>query len=432
MRGRKRKNPLPVDESRPINLPPGQLLNSGDSQDFAPVNTYAVEGGQMIIDFDFYSERLTGQTQIKSQKGLPSGQQIQDSLSQSIVREPMRLLTLMPSLSVLERRIYWLVLAQIRSHQYRTDSGNDSMKRYTFHFHVSEILSNEDSRHTVWYIKEVVKQLGDRKILWEDHGNRYTQIPIFTLTDYEVGQARLTVQVHHALLPGFLMLGNNFAQYEIRMAMRLTSEYAQVLYTWLSKNLFRKTWEIELVEFKRIMNVQGKAYNEFSNLRQRVLDLAINQINTLTNLTVSYKTLLVGRKVNSLVFTMILNEEKQARKNDKKQEKTSLTSQIKGNLPDESMEEAYAENSREELNAALDEIINMPGKEKKDYAEKVLTLHYSWLDPAIKQQILDNVLFIDRFCVVDIYIAKAKVRPDKIPAYMMKSVFNPKTKKNGK
>ncbi|GAB2546536.1 replication initiation protein [Spirosoma aerophilum] len=356
------------------------------------------ENNQLAIDF--YSETVK-KSNTKSQSFELHSAQTNELIVKSIVREPMRLLHALMHLTVLERRLYWLVLNQIRNIQYRNP---DQVKPYgalTFYFHSSDIIAN-DVKWSVTYIKDMIKLLGKRAVDWETEEGVYTHLTVFPTAQYIRGKGVIMLQLHPLLIPGFLELGNNFAQFELYAALKLTSEYAQLLYSYLSRHAWRGKWVIELMAFKEIMGATSKSYEEFSNIRIRILEPAMEQISKFTDLDVSYVTLGVGRKVSSLEFTIAFKEVNSS----------EASQEIK-------------EISKHKLKEALEMIANYTLEEKQIFAHASLRDYYNQFSADEKHQILNTPEYLNRFCIAECYISSGQVARDKHDAYMRKSVFYP-------
>ncbi|SFF28736.1 replication initiation protein [Spirosoma endophyticum] len=356
------------------------------------------ENNQLAIDF--YSETVK-KSNTKSQSFELHSAQTNEMIVKSIVREPMRLLHALMHLTVLERRLYWLVLNQIRNIQYRNP---DQVKPYgalTFYFHSSDIIAN-DVKWSVTYIKDIIKLLGKRAVDWETEEGVYTHLTVFPTAQYIRGKGVIMLQLHPLLIPGFLELGNNFAQFELYAALKLTSEYAQLLYSYLSRHAWRGKWVIDLNAFKEIMGATSKSYEEFSNIRIRILEPAMEQISKFTDLDVSYVTMGVGRKVSSLEFTIAFKEV---------------------NSLEASRE--IEETSKHKLKEALETVANYTLEEKQIFAHASLRDYYSQFTADEKHQILNTPEFLNRFCIAECYISSGQVGRDKHDAYMRKSVFFP-------
>ena len=352
------------------------------------------------LAIDFYSETVK-KSNTKSQSSDLNSAQTNDLIVKSIVREPMRLLHALMHLTVLERRLYWLVLNQIRNIQYRDPGQIKPYGTLTFYFHSSDIVVN-DVKWSVTYIKDMIRELGKRAVDWETKEGVYTHLTVFPTAQYIRGKGVIMLQLHPLLIPGFLELGNNFAQFELYAALKLTSEYAQLLYSYLSRHAWRGKWVIDLNSFKEIMGASKKSYEEFSNIRIRILEPAMEQISRYTDIDVSYVTMGVGRKVNSLEFTIAFKEANSQEANKE-----------------------IEETSRQKLKEALETINNYSWEEKQLFAHGSLRDYYNQFTSEEKQLILNNPDYLNRFCTAECYISTGQVGRDKHDAYMRKSVFYP-------
>lgn len=105
-------------------------------------------------------------------------------------------------------------------------------------------------------------------------------------------------------IPLFINLSKGYSQFQLQMALKLTSEYAQGLYPWLSSFAHSGWWRISIEELRRHVNLEDSEYHLFADLRRRVIDMALTQINTHSDLDVTYKTLKQGKAVVGLEFAI--------------------------------------------------------------------------------------------------------------------------------
>ena len=69
-----------------------------------------------------------------------------------------------------------------------------------------------------------------------------------------------------------------------------------------------KTFDID--ELKHLLMVDGiKSYDDFSLFRKKVLEMALKEINSLTDLNVSFETIKRGRKVEKVKFRIDTKEQ---------------------------------------------------------------------------------------------------------------------------
>lgn len=105
------------------------------------------------------------------------------------------------------------------------------------------------------------------------------------------------------VVPLITRLEKHFTSYEIKQVSQLTSKYAIRLYEILIAWRTVKTTYLELAEFREKIGLGEKEYPTMDNLKRRVLEPAINQINKYTDLTVKYEQKKRGRTIVGFSFS---------------------------------------------------------------------------------------------------------------------------------
>ena len=96
-----------------------------------------------------------------------------------------------------------------------------------------------------------------------------------------------------------------YFRYGLRGIISLTSRYSYVLFTYLERNRFRKTWEISLDELKEILKCENdESYNEFKIFNQRILKRCQKEIQEKTECRFTYEPIRKGRSVAAIRFTV--------------------------------------------------------------------------------------------------------------------------------
>jgi plasmid replication initiation protein len=106
------------------------------------------------------------------------------------------------------------------------------------------------------------------------------------------------------VIPLITHLEKQFTSYELEQVSSLSSTYAVRLYELLIQ--WRSTCEtpvFDLVEFRNRLGVGQDEYVRMSDFKKRVLDLAIEQINEHTDITVKYDQHKAGRVITGFSFT---------------------------------------------------------------------------------------------------------------------------------
>ena len=102
-----------------------------------------------------------------------------------------------------------------------------------------------------------------------------------------------------------------YAYLDLRIIKQLDNKHSISLYEILKDYINLKSITFEIEEFKKAIDLKETQYKRFNGLREFVLDPAIEEINTKTDLKVSYEKISQGRKVTHLKFFI---SEKKAKK----------------------------------------------------------------------------------------------------------------------
>lgn len=134
----------------------------------------------------------------------------------------------------------------------------------------------------------------------------------------EDSSANIILRFAPELVPHIYDLTDNFTKLDFKELAKLDTPFAMRLYQLVSQyRRFRKlrnesgiveTPEILFEELKQRVGLAGK-YEQFSIFRRDVLEPAVKKINHFTDLTISYKTTLKGRKVAGLIFAVLDQKE---------------------------------------------------------------------------------------------------------------------------
>jgi plasmid replication initiation protein len=105
------------------------------------------------------------------------------------------------------------------------------------------------------------------------------------------------------VIPLITRLEENFTWYELEQVAGLKSAYAVRLYELLIQwRTTGKTPEFKLEEFRNQMGLSTGDYPRIDNLKSKVLDLAVEQINEHTDIIVTYEQVKTGRAITGFTF----------------------------------------------------------------------------------------------------------------------------------
>ena len=125
----------------------------------------------------------------------------------------------------------------------------------------------------------------------------------FSMFRYNGGKGTITVRFDPALKPYLLQLKEQFTKYRLENILKFKSVYSIRMYelakSWEAKGVF----EISVEDLRKIFGLEGK-YKLYNDLKRYVLERSLKEINSLSDIRLSYKEKKQGRKVANLVFTI--------------------------------------------------------------------------------------------------------------------------------
>lgn len=315
-----------------------------------------------------------------------------------VVRHPNLLMSSRMDLSMLERKIFFLCLREIKAIQAIQSAEIKPFQEINFAVDPKEVTAARVGQS----FKKVISDIKKKQIEWNDSkGNRVSDV-IYIRSIYVNGVIHLLL--NYKLFPLFLDLSRGYTDYEIDNVLALTSEYAQILYPEFCRKLsLRPEWKLTLKELRHLLIIKDGQYLVFRDFKRRVLDTAITQINRLTDLTASYKLVKVGRQVESIVFSF------------HKAKKLSLKEQARKELI-------------AEINKEVEKVMETNYLKLVSIATDILQRQYPTFTLSQSESIVQNKDLLTNFIRADIY---ANQLPDIIDrqAYVAEAVFGYKKAK---
>lgn len=154
------------------------------------------------------------------------------------------------------------------------------------------------------------RRLFERKVELELGGNKTLLTRFVQSIEFDPDAGAVTLQFATKILPYLTQLQDNFTKYRMGQVVQLSSIHARRLFELIVCWAGQQQWqqEFEMDEFRKLMNVGGK-YRQFGQLKEKVIEKALEQINESSDFHVS-----VGyRKVRrSFKFVQFKYHRKQA------------------------------------------------------------------------------------------------------------------------
>lgn len=181
-------------------------------------------------------------------------------------------------------------------------------KTTVYELNIRDLSTLTGKKYNPAYLHKATADMGSRvfEVLTE---KSYEQLWMFQRVKYLLGQGIIEIKLTEDILPFLFDLKDNFTSYELASALRLTSKYAKRVYQlcsqWKDKG---ETKKYDLQDFKKMLGLLDEKGNEklkqIGQLREKVLDVAVKQINEHTELHVSYSLEKKVRTFKNIVFTV--------------------------------------------------------------------------------------------------------------------------------
>ena len=110
-------------------------------------------------------------------------------------------------------------------------------------------------------------------------------------------------EINYAILVYFIEMKKSFTRISLKYLMALNSVYAIKLYKLLVQYRTAKKRVLTVEELRTFLVLDDKL-NQFSDIRKRVIEIAVKQINQFTDLTVDYEEQKSGRITTSITFNI--------------------------------------------------------------------------------------------------------------------------------
>lgn len=199
-------------------------------------------------------------------------------------------------LSLNEQR---LILAAIA----RLDSRNENEKD-VFEVTASEFskIFNIPLNQSYEMLEDATSRLYERDIKTFDKESKTRER--FRWVDgvkYWDGEAKVTLSFSRRVMPYLTILNKQFTSYELKQISNLRTAYAIRFYELLMQFFKTGVRNITLEKLRELLEL-GNEYSRFFDLKKRIIDPSIKNINESTNLTVEWDVMKKGCRITGLMF----------------------------------------------------------------------------------------------------------------------------------
>lgn len=228
-------------------------------------------------------------------------------LSNYLVAQSNKLVTASYKLSLQENRLILLAISKLDSRKIgshpdkRIDQSTVAITAKEF----SETFG-VNSKKVYEELQEATNNLFERKIN-EIDGKKTTKMRWVSKIVYHEGEGWVELTFSQDVLPHLTLLRNNFTTFKLISVTGLKSTYSQRIRAMCNMFIDTGMLRIGLEDFRKSLMLP---YKDYSNIRRRVLEPAIKEINAMSDISIVCYAIKRGRAVATLEFHISKNPQR--------------------------------------------------------------------------------------------------------------------------
>lgn len=208
------------------------------------------------------------------------------------------------NLTVKEHQILMVIMQQIHM-------DDDDFKIYEFSIRdFCSYVGIKKNGKSYSNIKNAIKKLSDKSFWISNSDGSEVLVRWMSKIQIEIGKGIIKIRLDEDLKPYLIKLKGLFTQYNGLYFYSMKVNTSPRLYELLKSYQFKQSKfivKITICELRNIFDLVDK-YLIWTDFKRYVIDRAIEEINNITDLNVTYETERKGRNVNSINFYVNLKE----------------------------------------------------------------------------------------------------------------------------
>ena len=197
---------------------------------------------------------------------------------------------------------------------------NDPAKKLTLRLSYAQLMpEGEGSAYNE--LRQAFKGLLKKPYeIYYKETNQYFISNLITAVTINKNQGLILVDLHPKMYGIITEIKRNYTSFETRAVLGLKSKYAKRLYLLASQFKNTGVRYVNLEELKKQLTISDK-YPKINDLKKRVLEPAIKEINAISDILLTYELSKTGRKFEDITLLIKLNSEAAALVGNDKQVK---------------------------------------------------------------------------------------------------------------
>ncbi len=201
-------------------------------------------------------------------------------------------------LSLTEQRIVFYLIASV-------EPDDTMFRECVFDIDVFCKMCGLQKKGSTEHLKSVLKNLRDKSVWIDTPNGKHINFSWFSCVEIDDVTKKITLEISDRMRPYLLELKSNFTTYKLGEVIRFKSKYS----AWFYDNIMCQygikkhkpgEWEVDIDVIR-----EKNFYNSgnFKDIRRRIIEPALKDINSFTSIEVDYGIRKKGNKVVSVIFS---------------------------------------------------------------------------------------------------------------------------------
>ena len=239
-----------------------------------------------------------------------------------ILRQDNRITMARYELSLIEKRVMYFVLKEIRKQFVLSESGqrdlfDDLVVKMESSKLTKEVYSDNPAR-----VKQALKSLRLRSFEF-DNGepedstkHHWFEVGFINWAEWNKDGGSVDVQISSKILPFYVELTSQYTEYSLVVAMSLKSKWSQRMYELCAQWRSAGGFQVSIVELREMFKLENE-YDRYGSFKKFVLDVAQKELKALydkgeCDLYFNYSEKKEGRSVVALSFKIIKSNDQES------------------------------------------------------------------------------------------------------------------------
>lgn len=199
-------------------------------------------------------------------------------------------------LTAQQQKLVLYMISKVRPH-------DTEFKEYTFDLkNLCQILNIDISGANYYRFRENIQNIADCSF-WIHTDGKDKLYRWFDDVEIQPNTTTIKIKFDEDLKPFLLQLSKNFTEYQLEKVLCFDSKYSFRLYELFKSCAYKEKIVISVEDLKRKLMITDK-YDRFTTFKTKVLNKAIEEINTYTDLEITYTLIRQNRTITSIDFTI--------------------------------------------------------------------------------------------------------------------------------